>query len=30
MAPARRTIGLKLEASKTYEDGVVRLHYTPI
>jgi dihydrofolate reductase len=30
IAPARRTIGLKLESSKAYEDGVVRLHYSPI
>jgi len=30
MAPARRTIKLKLASSKAYEDGVVRLHYTPI
>jgi dihydrofolate reductase len=30
IAPARRTVGLKLKSSKAYEDGVVRLHYTPI
>jgi dihydrofolate reductase len=28
IAPARRTVPLKLESTKAYEDGVVRLHYS--
>jgi len=30
LAPARRTVPLTLKSAQTYEDGVVRLHYTPI
>jgi len=28
IAPARRSVPLKLESTQAYEDGVVRLHYT--
>ena len=28
IAPARRTVPLKLQSTKAYEDGVVRLHYS--
>ena len=28
MAPARRTVPLRLQAVKQWEDGVVRHHYT--
>jgi len=28
IAPARRSVPLRLESSNAYEDGVVRLHYT--
>ena len=28
VAPARRTVPLKLQSTKAYEDGVVRLHYS--